>query len=81
MVPKDIRARYDKLKKSVNYYRTLYHVYDREEISQAALDSLKHELSEIEKQYPAIIAPDSPRRGETSARIQKGAPRGRAVVV
>ena len=60
MVPKDIRARYDKLKKSVNYYRTLYHVYDREEISQAALDSLKHELSEIEKQYPAIIAPDSP---------------------
>src|SRR5262249_43278150 len=37
-----------------------YHVYDKEDISQAALDSLKHELAELETQYPAIIAPDSP---------------------
>src|SRR3989338_2317712 len=55
-----IQARYLKLKETINHYRRLYHVYDKEEISQSALDSLKHELSAIEKQYPAIIAPDSP---------------------
>ena len=60
MIPKSTQARYEKLKTAINRYRRLYHVYDKEEISQAALDSLKHELSELEKQYPAIIAPDSP---------------------
>lgn len=54
------RTRYEKLKAAINHHRTLYHVYDKEEISQAALDSLKHELSEIEKKYPELIAPDSP---------------------
>ena len=54
------QARYLKLKETINHYRRLYHVYDKEEISQSALDSLKHELSEIEKQYPVMIAPDSP---------------------
>lgn len=60
MIPKEIQGRYDVLKKTINHYRVLYHVYDKEEISQAALDSLKHELSEIEERYPAIVAPDSP---------------------
>lgn len=57
---KEIRDRYHKLKSSINRYRKLYHVYDKEEISQAALDSLKHELSEIEKEYPELLTPDSP---------------------
>ncbi len=60
MIPKQIRTRYDKLKNSINRHRTLYHVYGKEELSQEALDSLKHELSEIEAAYPALIAPDSP---------------------
>ena len=60
MIPKEIRERYTKLKDAINHYRTLYHVYDKEEISQQALDSLKHELSLIEEKYPPIIAPDSP---------------------
>ena len=60
MIPKDVRDRYQKLKTTINRYRVAYHVYDKEEISQAALDSLKHELAEIENKYPAIIAPDSP---------------------
>ncbi|HWB33718.1 MAG TPA: NAD-dependent DNA ligase LigA [Candidatus Paceibacterota bacterium] len=59
-VPKDIRDRYEKLKGSINRYRTQYHVYDREEIPEAARDSLMHELSEIERQYPELITPDSP---------------------
>ncbi|MDO8561923.1 MAG: NAD-dependent DNA ligase LigA [bacterium] len=60
MPPKAVQERYNKLKTTINHYRRLYHVYDKEEISQEALDSLKHELSELEKQYPALIAPDSP---------------------
>lgn len=60
MIPKEIRQRYEHLKETVNHHRTLYHVYDREEISQAALDSLKHELSEMEAKYPQLVTPDSP---------------------
>lgn len=59
-IPADTRARYNKLKKTINRHRALYHVYDKEEISQQALDSLKHELSEIEAEFPALIASDSP---------------------
>lgn len=59
-VPADVAQRYQKLKRAINRYRTLYHVYDREEVSQAALDSLKHELAEIEKAHPGLVAPDSP---------------------
>ena len=60
MIPSDVRARYEKLKTSINRYRTLFHVYDREEIPAEALDSLKRELVEIEKEYPELVAPDSP---------------------
>src|SRR3954468_20953800 len=60
MIPANIKDRYEKLKSSINRYRRLYHVYDKEEISQAALDSLKHELVQIEEKYPALISPDSP---------------------
>ena len=60
MIPGDVRARYEKLKVLINHHRVQYHVYDREEISQAALDSLKHELSQIEASHPSLITPDSP---------------------
>lgn len=60
MIPKDARERYQKLKSAINKYRTAYHVYDREEISQQALDALKHELVELERDYSELIAPDSP---------------------
>lgn len=60
MIPKTVLTRYTQLVKTINHYRTLYHVYDREEISQSALDSLKHELTHIEQQYPPIIVPESP---------------------
>lgn len=59
-IPKETRDRYEKLKGIVNHHRTLHHVYDKEEISEEALDSLKHELTEIEKEYPALITTDSP---------------------
>src|SRR3989344_4676892 len=59
-IPSDVRARYEKLKMAVNRYRMLYHVYDKEEISAEALDSLKHELSELEAAHPELVTPDSP---------------------
>ncbi len=58
--PKDIKERYEKLKKSISHYRRMYHVYDREEIPEAARDSLMHELVQIEAQYPELVTPDSP---------------------
>lgn len=60
MVSKEIRARYEKLKEAINHYRYLYHVRDQEEISQEALDSLKHELAQIEHSHPELITSDSP---------------------
>src|SRR3989338_7567240 len=60
MPNKAVQERYEKLKETINHYRRLYHVYDKEEISQEALDSLKHELAELEGLYPALVAPDSP---------------------
>ncbi len=60
MIPRGVQERHEKLKKTINHHRRLYHVYDKEEISQEALDSLKHEIAELEREYPALITPDSP---------------------
>lgn len=57
---KKITERLDKLKKLINYHRYLYHVEDRQEISEEALDSLKDELFKIEQKYPELVTPDSP---------------------
>lgn len=60
MVPKDVRARYEKLARSVQQYRERYHVHDEEDITPEALDSLKRELVEIEKEFPSLVTPASP---------------------
>ncbi|HXK37643.1 MAG TPA: NAD-dependent DNA ligase LigA [Candidatus Paceibacterota bacterium] len=57
---KDILERIAKLREAINHYREQYHVYDKEEISPEALDSLKDELVRIEAEYPELITPDSP---------------------
>lgn len=56
----DAKKRIAKLREEINHHRYLYHVYDKQEISEAALDSLKHELSELENQFPELITADSP---------------------
>jgi DNA ligase (NAD+) len=60
MNSQETKKRIEKLKKEINYHRYLYHVEDRQEISADALDSLKHELFELEQKYPQFITPDSP---------------------
>jgi len=56
----EAEKRIKKLKKVINYHRYSYHVLDKQEISSDALDSLKHELYELEKEYPEFITSDSP---------------------
>ena len=60
MTHTEAKSRIEKLKKEVERHRYLYHVLDRGEISDAALDSLKHELYELEQAYPELITSDSP---------------------
>ena len=49
-----------KLRDLINDYRYHYHVLDESIMSEAAADSLKHELSQLEEQFPELITPDSP---------------------
>jgi DNA ligase (NAD+) len=48
------------LRQEIEHHRYLYHVKDMQEISDAALDSLKRELSLLESEYPELITSDSP---------------------
>ncbi len=53
-------ARIIALRDQINEYRYHYHVLDESIMSEAAGDSLKHELSQLEEQYPDLITADSP---------------------
>lgn len=59
-IPQEIQIRAKKLRDEINRQRYLIHVENREEISEGALDSLKHELTLLEEEYPALITLDSP---------------------
>lgn len=56
----EAKQRIEKLKIEINHHRYLYHVLDTQEISDAALDSLKHELYDLEQKFTDLITPDSP---------------------
>ena len=60
MKKKEAKKRIEKLKKEIQHHRYIYHVFDKQEISDAALDSLKHELCELEQKFPEFITKDSP---------------------
>lgn len=49
-----------KLRQVIANYRYEYHVRNNSIMSEAAADALKHELTQIEEQYPGLITPDSP---------------------
>lgn len=54
------KSRLEKLKTLINHHRYQYHVLDKQEISDAALDSLKKELFDLEQAFPEFITADSP---------------------
>jgi DNA ligase (NAD+) len=60
MNKKEAQERVLKLRKEIDRYRYQYHVLDKLEISEAALDALKHELYKLESEHPELITPDSP---------------------
>lgn len=57
---KEAEQRVAKLRDLINDYRYHYHVLDESTMSEAAADSLKHELAMLEKAYPDLVTPDSP---------------------
>ncbi len=57
---KEAHQKISKLKKVINYHRYLYHVLNQQEISDDVLDSLKHELYQLESLFPEFITVDSP---------------------
>lgn len=56
----EAQRRIEKLRTVINDYRYHYHVLDESTMSEAAADSLKHELAQLEEEYPEFITPDSP---------------------
>ena len=74
MTKQDVADRIKKLRKEINHHRYLYHVLDRQEISDFALDSLKKELFDLEQKYPELITGDSPTQrvgGKPLAKFEK----------
>lgn len=60
MKKSEAEARILKLRELINDYRYNYHVLDKSIMSEAAADSLKHELAQLESEFPELITPDSP---------------------
>ena len=60
MTKTEAEKRIIKLREIINDYRYHYHVLDESIMSEAAADSLKHELSKLEEEFPELITPDSP---------------------
>lgn len=60
MERQEVKKRISRLRELIDYHRYLYHVLDKQEISEAALDSLKKELFDLEREYPEFITKDSP---------------------
>jgi len=74
MNKRQVKQRIEKLKKIINHHRYLYHVLDRQEISDSALDSLKKELFDLEQKFPEFVTPDSPTQrvgGEPLEKFEK----------
>lgn len=69
--PKDVIQRIEKLRNLINDYRYNYHVLDESTMSEAAADSLKHELSQLEEKYPQLITPDSPTQRVAGVALDK----------
>ncbi len=73
-VPKEIKTRVEMLRKAIAEYRSAYHERDESPISPGALDSLKYELTLLEKEYPGLATKQSPTKtiaGKPLLELQK----------
>lgn len=65
------KERIKKLKTVINDYRYHYHVLDESIMSEAAADSLKHELSLLEAEFPEFLTTDSPTQRVAGTALDK----------
>jgi DNA ligase (NAD+) len=71
MTHDEAAARVGRLRKEINDYRYHYHVLNESIMSEAAADSLKHELTVLEEAYPDLITPDSPSQRVAGAVLER----------
>lgn len=71
MTEKQAKERIEKLKTVINDYRYRYHVLDESTMSEAAADSLKHELSQLEEAFPQFLTVDSPTQRVAGVALDK----------
>lgn len=60
MQKKEIKYRLQKLRQEIRKHRSNYHIQDISSISGGVLDSLMHQLANLEAEYPELITLDSP---------------------
>jgi DNA ligase (NAD+) len=60
MHSQEIAQKIQKLRQEIRKHRSNYHIQDISSISGGVLDSLMHQLSQLETEYPELITPDSP---------------------
>ncbi len=65
------RKRIAKLREEINKYSYEYHVLDKLSVPDSVWDSLKHELAELERQFPDLITPDSPTQRVSGKALDK----------
>ncbi len=63
----DAHQRIEKLKAWLKKWNYDYFVLDKNDVSEAARDQIKKELTELEKEFPEFITPDSPTQRVGSA--------------
>ena len=56
----ETKKRLLQLRREIDDHRYRYNVLDKPIVSDAVYDSLFHELTNLEEQYPDLITPDSP---------------------
>ncbi len=71
MTKNQAKIRIEKLRELINHHRHLYHVLDKQEISESALDSFKKELFDLEMAFPDLITSDSPTQRVAGAPLTK----------
>lgn len=71
MTRSEAAERIEKLRVLINDYRYHYHVLDESTMSEAAADSLKHELSQLEEQFPELVTSDSPTQRVAGVALDK----------
>jgi DNA ligase (NAD+) len=71
MTQAQAKDRIVKLRQEIDRYRYQYHVQNNLEISEGALDALKHELYKLESEFPELITPDSPTQ-RVAGEVAKG---------